>query len=112
MNGKTNGNVTVKEFEFDKLLIQKLVSIFDICIRNCHYKYFLTFDHICVYDNKLTNITNKKMFKIAISGKSMYLYELNKKLTIARQRGFIFNQTNTFRIKICSNLSQKIYIII
>ena len=29
----------------------------------------------------------------------MYLYELNKKLTVARQNGFIFNQTNKLTIK-------------
>ena len=30
---------------------------------------------------------------------------MNKKLPIARQRGFIFNQINNFKIKIYSNLS-------
>ena len=33
------------------------------------------------------------------------MYELNKKLTLARERGFIFNQINKLTIKIYSNLS-------
>ena len=33
------------------------------------------------------------------------MYELNKKLTLARERGFKFNQINNFKIKIYSNLS-------
>ena len=35
----------------------------------------------------------------------MGMYELNKKLTIARENGFIFNQINKLTIKILSNLS-------
>ena len=35
----------------------------------------------------------------------MGMYDLNKKLTIARQNGYIFNQINIFKIKIYSNLS-------
>ena len=35
----------------------------------------------------------------------MNLYELNKKLTVARQNGFIFNHINKLAIKIYSNLS-------
>ena len=38
------------------------------------------------------------------SGKSMNLYELNKKLTVARQNGFIFNQINKLSIKLHSHL--------
>ena len=34
----------------------------------------------------------------------MNLYELNKKLTVARQNGFIFNQKNKPTIKIFSHL--------
>ena len=33
------------------------------------------------------------------------MYELNKKIAIARENGFIFNQINNFKIKIYSNLS-------
>ena len=35
----------------------------------------------------------------------MTLYELNKKLTVARQNGYIFNQKNKLTIKIYGNLS-------
>ena len=35
----------------------------------------------------------------------MGMFELNKKLAIARERGYIFNQINNFKIKIYSNLS-------
>ena len=35
----------------------------------------------------------------------MGMYELNKKLTVARENGYIFNQINKLTIKIYSNLS-------
>ena len=35
----------------------------------------------------------------------MNLYELNKKLTVTRRNGYIFNQINKLAIKIYSNLS-------
>ena len=46
-----NENVIVEEYEFDKPLIQKIVSLNDNCTRDCHNKNFHTFDHIYVYDN-------------------------------------------------------------
>ena len=36
MNGKTNEKGIVKEYEYDKPLLQKVDSIFDNCIRDCH----------------------------------------------------------------------------
>ena len=36
--------------------------------------------------------------------KNIGLFELNKKLTVARQRGFIFDQINNLTIKIYSDL--------
>ena len=36
----------------------------------------------------------------------MGLYELNKELTVARQRGYIFNQRNKLKIKFYSSLSK------
>ena len=36
----------VKEFEYDNPLIQRIDSITDDCIRDFHYKYFPTFDHV------------------------------------------------------------------
>ena len=95
----------VKEYEFDEPPIQKIGSLIDNSIRDCHHKNFRTFDHICEYDIQLTNITNKESVNFTISEKSMGMYELNKKLTIARENGFIFNQINKLTIKIYSNLS-------
>ena len=60
MNGITKENVIVKEYEFDKPLIQKIDSIIDNCIKDCHNKYFHTFDHICEYDLNFTNIANNE----------------------------------------------------
>ena len=39
-----------------------------------------------------------------ISGKSMNFYELNKKITVARPNGFIYNQINKLTTKIYSHL--------
>ena len=108
MNGIMNENqltVVVKEYEFDNAPIQKIDSLIDDSIRDCHHKYFHTFDHICEYNLNFTNITNNEIVNFTISDKSLNLYELNKKLTIARERGFNFNQINKPTIKIYSNLS-------
>ena len=45
MNGilKENQLTIVKEYEFDNSLIHKLDPI-----RDCHNKYFHTFDHVCM----------------------------------------------------------------
>ena len=108
MNEVMNENqltVVVKEYEFDNAPIQKIDSLIDDSIRDCHHKYFHTFDHICEYDLNFTNITNNEIVNFTISDKSLNLYELNKKLTIARERSFNFNQINKLTIKIYSNLS-------
>ena len=95
----------VKEYIFDNPLITKIDSIIDDCYRGCHNKYFHTFKYVCIYDITLTNITNNEIINITISDESLGLYKLNKKLTIARERGFKFNQINKLTIKIYSNLS-------
>ena len=77
--------------------------IIDGCDRDCHNKYFHTFKYVCIYDIKLTNITNNEIFSISTSDESMNLFELNKKLTLARQRGFRFLQINKLTIKIYSH---------
>ena len=100
-----NENNIVKEYEFDNPPIQKKDSKIDNSIRDCHNNYFHTFDHICEYDLNFTNITNKEIVNFTISDKSLGMYELNKKLTIARENGFKFNQINKLTIKIYSNLS-------
>ena len=107
MSGIMNENqlTIVKEYEFDNPLITKTDSIIDNSIRDCHNKYFHTFDHICEYDLNFTNITNNELVNFTISDKSMGMCELNKKLTMARGIGFKFNQINKLTIKIYSNLS-------
>ena len=105
MNGEPNENDIVRENEFDNPPIQNIDSIVDNSIRDCHNKYFHTFDHICEYDLNFTNITNNEIVNFTISDKSMGLYELNKKLSLARQIGCIYNNLNKLTIKVFSNLS-------
>ena len=95
----------VKKYEFNNPLIQKIDSTIDNCIRDCHNKYFHTFDHTCEYDFNFTNIGTNETVNFTISDKCMGMYELNKKLTVARQNGFKFNQINKLTIKIYSSLS-------
>ena len=100
MNDVLNENFIVKEYEFDNPSIQKVDSLIDNSIRDCHNKYFHTFDHICEYNLNFTNITNNKIVNFTISDKSIGMYELNKKLTLARENGFKFNHINKLTIKI------------
>ena len=100
-----NENVMVKEYEFDKPVIQNIDSIIDNYIRDCHQSYFYTFDHICLNDIQLTNITNSEIVSFTISAKSMASYELNRKITVAQENGFMFNQINELTKKIYSSLS-------
>ena len=106
MNGITNENqlTFVKEYEFDNPLIQKIDSLIDNSIRDCHNKYFHTFDHICEYNLNFTKTSKNESVNFSISDKCMGMYELNKKLTVARENGYIFNQINKLTIKIYSNL--------
>ena len=101
MNGIINKDklTTVKEFEFKNPLIRNIDSIIDKCYRDCHNNYYHTFEYECVYDLNFSNDIN-----FTISDKNLGMYELNKKLTLARQRGFKFNQINNFTIKIYSNI--------
>ena len=106
MNEIINENklFVVKEYEFENPLIQNIDSIIDKCYRDCHNKYYHTFEYECLYDLNFTNDNNESI-NFTISGKNLGLHELNKKLTLARERGFKFNQINNFKIKIYSNLS-------
>ena len=72
-----NQSTSVKEYEFNNPLIQKIDSLIDNSIRDCHNKYFHTFDHICEYDISFTNITNNEIVNFTTSDKSMDMYELN-----------------------------------
>ena len=105
MNSVMNEKFIVKKNEFDEPHIHMIDSITDNCIRDCHHKYFHTFDHTCEYDLNFTNIDNNETVNFTTSDKSMGSYELNKKLTVARERGYIFSQVNKLTIKIYSNLS-------
>ena len=96
----------VEEYKFDKSLIQKVDFIIDIFYRDCHNKYSHRFEYKCVYDIKLTNIRTNEMINWTIAEKSMNLYELNEKLEIAPQNGFVFNQINKLTIFFYSNLSR------
>ena len=48
MDGIMNKNqlTIVKEYKFDKPLIQQIDSLIDNSIRDCHHKYFHTFDYV------------------------------------------------------------------
>ena len=94
----------VKKYTFKNPVITRIHSITDECYRDCHNKYFHTFNYVCIYDIKLTNITNNEVINITISVESMNLFDLNKKLTVARQRGYIFNQINKLTLKMYSHL--------
>ena len=61
----------VKEYKFDKPLIQKIDSLIDTSIRDCHQKHFHTFDHVCENDLSLTNITINETVNFTISDKCM-----------------------------------------
>ena len=65
----------VKECKFNKPLITKIHSIKVGCYRDCHKKYFQTYKYVCIYDIKLTIITNNEVIHITISDKSMNLFE-------------------------------------
>ena len=86
MNGITDENqlTIVEKYEFYKPLIHKIDSIIDNCYRDCHDKYFHTFKSDCRYDKKPTNITNNEIITLTIFDKNLGLYDLNKKLTVAR----------------------------
>ena len=107
MNGIMNENqlTVVKEYELNNPLIQKIDSLIDNSIRDCHINYFHTFDHIGEYDLNFTNTTNNETVNFTISDKCIGMFELNKKLAIARENGFKLNQINKLTIKILSNLS-------
>ena len=106
MNGIINGIklTVVKEYEYDNILIQNIDSIINKCYRDCYYKYFHTFSYECVCDINFRNKTNNEIVTLTFSGRNLGMYEINKKLTLAKQRGFKFKQINKLTIKIYSNL--------
>ena len=78
----------VKEYKSGNPLITKIDSIKDKRFRDCYNNYLHNYKYRFIYDIKLKNFTNNEIFNLTISDKSMDLYELNKKLAVARQNGF------------------------
>ena len=114
MDGITNANqlTIVTDYEFDKPPIQKIDSLTDNSKKGCHHKFFHTFDHKCEYDLNFTNIVNNETANFTISDKCMGMFEINKKLAIARERGFKFIQLNSLTKKLIVIFKVKIYVII
>ena len=101
---KENEICLVKEYKFDNPLTTEIDSRKDSCFKDCHNNYFHKYKYECIYDIKLANITNKERIILTLIGKNMELYELNKEITNARQRGFLLNQKITLPMKIYSSL--------
>ena len=89
----------VREYNFYNPITIEIDAIIDKCFRDRHNSFFHYFIYECIYDIKLTIFTNNEMNILKTSGKSMGLFELKKKLTVARQNGFKFNQINTLKMK-------------
>ena len=106
MNALINENElkVVKEYKIVNPPIQNINSIISECYRDCHNKYFHIFDFICEYNLNFTKTNNNDLVNFTISDKNMGMYELNQKLTLAKQRGFKFNHIIKLTIKIYSNL--------
>ena len=71
-----NGNEIYfeKEYIIDKPLITETDSIIDSCFKDCHNNYFRKFIDECIYEIKLTKITNIEIINLTISGNNMNLY--------------------------------------
>ena len=68
----------VKEYNFVNQFIQKMDSLIDNSIRDCHKKYFHKFKYRLAYDIKFTNISNSETVIFTISDKILGLYGLKK----------------------------------
>ena len=99
-----NESYVAEEHKFDNPLITDTDFIINSCFKDCHNNYFHNFKYECIYDIKLTNITDNEINSLTISGKSMKLFDLNKKLIVARQKIFLFNQINKLTKKFYSYL--------
>ena len=53
-------------------------SIINKCDKDCHHKYYHTFEYECIYDLNFTNVINNEIVTLTISGKSLGMYELKK----------------------------------
>ena len=93
----------VKEYNFDNPTYSEVDFILDSCFKDCHNNYFHKFKYECIYDIKFKNIANNKIVNFTLSGKNMDLYDLNNKLKVTRQNGFIFIHINKLTIKFYSH---------
>ena len=64
----------LKEYLFDKPFTNEIDSIIDSFFKDYHNKYFHKFKFECIYDIKLTNITDNEINSLTISGKSMNFF--------------------------------------
>ena len=105
-----NESTVVKEYDFIKPDIHEVDCLLDDIIKDCRNMYFHTFEYRFVYDVRFKNISNNEVNFTITHGSVEFkteFYGLNKKIKIARENGFIFNQINKLTIKIYSNLSNK-----
>ena len=105
MNG--NESFVVNKIMFDNPVCNELNSILDICYRKCHDDSFHKYKNQCIFDIKEKNIANNETISLTINGKKTDLYDLNNKLKVARERGFIFVHINKLTIKIFSRQRYK-----
>ena len=71
MNALINENElkVVKKYNFDNALIQNINSIISECYRDCHHKYFHTFDFISEYNLNFTKTNNNELVNFTVSDK-------------------------------------------
>ena len=74
-----NESYVVKEYKADNLLIADTDFITNSCFKNFHTIHFHNFKHECIYEIKLTNVTDNELNSLTISGKSMNFFDLKKK---------------------------------
>ena len=96
----------VKKYEFNNILLKDIDYIINRSIRDCYNNYFQPIRIEISYNIEFGKISNNEKINLTISDKSLNIFYLNKKLSIARQRGFIFNKINRLTIKFYNNLSQ------
>ena len=92
-----------KEYNFVNPSCSDMDSLLDTCFKDCHNNYFHKFKSEWTYNKKFKNITNNEKIDFTIRGKNMDFYDLNNKLKVARERGFIFLHINKLIIKIFSH---------
>ena len=109
MNGVLNESTVVKKFDFNKPDLHEIDYLLDEFFKDCRNKLFHSFKYRLVYDINFRNISNNEEINFTITHRTMELeiefHGLNKRIKIARENGFIFNQINELTVKIYSTLS-------